>query len=552
MNTSDLPKHHRLISSARVILFACFALSLMLVATRSGVQAQSAAQPAGAEVTGDVTKPEPVATTTVDPGIALDDLEIMLEPLTRAEVETEAKGWFALLRAKVSEISVAELAVHRKNREIEQLAKEKAAAETLAEATKDVRSQQSDAEVTAEERAAAAERLAAAQEDLARTVETAQKEGARDQEQATTAANVANTKKAEATKIAAPTSGDSEVTGDVTEVTAAAVQQKAAETGEDKEGVSATQKEASAVNAVELLVEATPDAAKSGTAAAGGGSGPAESADQTSAKAEQLADKADEATGAKTEVKVALVDYSTQLTSERTALADRLKLVLDKWELKGGDPTEYRQYISSLSGFKIDVSDQTATLARAKAWLAADEGGLRWSRNLGIFLGYVMGSIVAAWITRKILRRAMSVTNVSSNLLRDFVVAMSGRAIVFFGVLLGLSALEFNLAPILAAVGAAGFVVAFALQGTLSNFASGLLIMVNKPFDVGDKVDIGSGIKGRVRAVTIFSTMVEADDGLTMIVPNNTVWSGVIVNHSTSTVSNSGATDAATSGEKVL
>ena len=269
-------------------------------------------------------------------------------------------------------------------------------------------------------------------------------------------------------------------------------------------------------------------------------------------KAEQLADKANEATGAKTEVKVALVDYSTQLTSERTALADRLKLVLDKWELKGGDPTEYRQYISSLSGFKIDVSDQTATWARAKAWLVADEGGLRWSRNLGIFLGYVLGSIVVAWITRKILRRAMSVTNVSSNLLRDFVVAMSGRAIVFFGVLLGLSALEFNLAPILAAVGAAGFVVAFALQGTLSNFASGLLIMVNKPFDVGDKVDIGSGIKGRVRAVTIFSTMVEADDGLTMIVPNNTVWSGVIVNHSTSTVSNSGATDSATSGEKAV
>ena len=207
MNTSDLAKYHRPISSARVILFACFALSLMLVATSSDVQAQSAAGPAGTEVTGDATKPAPVATTTVDPGIALDDLEIMLEPMTRAEVETEAKGWFALLRAKVSEISVAELAVHRKNREIEQLAKEKAAAETLAEATKDVKSQQSGTEATAEEKAAAAERLAAAQKDLAKTVDTAQKEAARDQEQAATAANVANAKKAEAAKVAAPTSG---------------------------------------------------------------------------------------------------------------------------------------------------------------------------------------------------------------------------------------------------------------------------------------------------------------------------------------------------------
>ena len=213
-------------------------------------------------------------------------------------------------------------------------------------------------------------------------------------------------------------------------------------------------------------------------------------------------------------------------------------MVLDKWELKGGDPAEYRQYVSSLSGFKIDVSDQTATWSRTKAWLFADEGGMRWSRHLGVFFGYVLGSVIVAWIVRRIVRRLMSVTNVSSNLLRDFVVAMSGRAIVFFGVLLGLSALEINLSPILAAVGTAGFLVAFALQGTLSSFASGLLIMVNKPFDVGGKVEIGSGIKGKVRAVTIFSTVIETDDGLTMIVPNKTVWSGILINHSTSTEGN--------------
>jgi len=311
---------------------------------------------------------------------------------------------------------------------------------------------------------------------------------------------------------------------------AASVAQKAAEPGSDPEAATSMAKDASAADAVKLL------------AASGESSAAATSADQTSSKVEQLSAKASEATGAKTDVKVALVDLSTKLTSERTALADRLKLVLDKWELKGGDPVECRQYILSLSGFKIDVSDQTATWARTKAWLVADEGGLRWSRNLGIFFGYVLGALIVAWIVRRILRRVMSVTNVSSNLLRDFVVSMSGRAIVFFGVLLGLSALEFNLSPILAAVGAAGFVVAFALQGTLSNFASGLLIMVNKPFDVGDVVEIGSGIKGKVKSVTIFSTVIEKDDGLTMIVPDNTVWSGVITNHSTSATSNPSAT----------
>ena len=93
-----------------------------------------------------------------------------------------------------------------------------------------------------------------------------------------------------------------------------------------------------------------------------------------------------------------------------------------------------------------------------------------------------------------------------------------------------------NLAPLLAVIGAAGFVVAFALQGTLSNFASGLLIMFNKPFDVGDEVEVGGGIKGRVTRVSIFSTYIETDDGFMKIVPNDNIWKAVIVNQTTGVV----------------
>jgi hypothetical protein len=64
-------------------------------------------------------------TTTKDPQIALDDLELLLEPMTTEETETEAKGWYSLLRAKEREITVAELDVRRKNREIAQLEKQK-------------------------------------------------------------------------------------------------------------------------------------------------------------------------------------------------------------------------------------------------------------------------------------------------------------------------------------------------------------------------------------------------------------------------------------------
>ena len=278
--------------------------------------------------------------------------------------------------------------------------------------------------------------------------------------------------------------------------------------------VAATEKEAAAADQIKTLAESTPAAAGSAVAATATAPGAATAAvADTSKKAEKLAEKADEATAAKTDVKVQLVDYSTQLMGERTALTDRLKLVLDKLEAKGGDGKPYRLYIASIGGIKIDVTDRTATLARISGWLSSEEGGLRLARDVGTFLAYIIGSIVVARIVRMILRRVMSGDHVTSHLLRDFIISSSGRVIVAIGFLLALSALEVNLAPLLAVIGAAGFVVAFALQGTLSNFASGLLIMVFKPFDVGDEVEVGGGIKGKVTHVTIFSTYIRTDEG---------------------------------------
>src|ERR1700678_957149 len=327
------------------------------------------------------------------------------------------------------------------------------------------------------------------------------------------------------------------------------LQQKAAESAAKKsEGtgdtakvekvVAATEKEAAAADQIKTLAESTPAAA-----AAAPGAATAAVAD-TSKKAEKLAEKADEATTAKTDVKVQLVDYSTQLMGERTGLTDRLKLVLDKLEAKGGDGKPYRMYIASIGGIKIDVTDRTATLARVSGWLSSEEGGLRLVREVGTFLAYIIGSILVARIVRIILRRVMSGDHVTSHLLRDFIISSSGRVIIAIGFLLALSALEVNLAPLLAVIGAAGFVVAFALQGTLSNFASGLLIMVFKPFDVGDEVEVGGGIKGKVTHVTVFSTYIRTDDGLVKIVPNDNIWKSVIVNETTGVVKSPPAGDA--------
>jgi small conductance mechanosensitive channel len=509
-----------------------FVLSVGLV---SSAPAEDAAPPA-ADAAPKAAAKEAEPVTTKDPQIALDDLELLLEPMTADEIATEAKGWFALVQAKEREISVAELDVRRKNREIAQLDKQKTAAADLAKATEEVKAATND-----KDKEAAAKHLADAQKNLSSTVATAKKETVKEEKKAE-ATTTAMAKQADAappppaatdagTAAAGakvmPAGDDKEVLQKAAE-TAAKKSEATGDTAKVEKVVSATEKEAAATDQIKSLAEATPAAAGTGTGAAAAG--------DASKKAEKMAEKADEASAAKADVKVQLVDYSTQLMSERTALVDRLKLVLDKWEAKGGDPKAYRLYIASIGGIKIDVSDRAATMARITAWLTADEGGLRLARDLATFVGYIIGSVIVAWIVRTILRRVMSGGRVTSHLLRDFIIASSGRAIVLIGVLLGLSALEVNLAPLLAVIGAAGFVVAFALQGTLSNFASGLLIMVNKPFDVGDEVEVGGGIKGRVTRVSIFSTYIETDDGLMKIVPNDNIWKSVIVNQTTGVV----------------
>ena len=157
-----------------------FALS---IGPPSASRAEDAAAPAAADAKAAAKDAEP--TTTKDPQIALDDLELLLEPMTTEETETEAKGWYSLLRAKEREITVAELDVRRKNREIAQLEKQKTAAADLAKATEEVKAATSD-----KDKEAAAQHLAEAQKNLAQTVKTASKETAKEEKkaEATTAA----------------------------------------------------------------------------------------------------------------------------------------------------------------------------------------------------------------------------------------------------------------------------------------------------------------------------------------------------------------------------
>jgi small conductance mechanosensitive channel len=104
------------------------------------------------------------------------------------------------------------------------------------------------------------------------------------------------------------------------------------------------------------------------------------------------------------------------------------------------------------------------------------------------------------------------------------------RSVLLVGGLLALASIGVNLGPILAVVGGASFVLAFALQSNLGNFASGLMLLINKPFDVGDEVKV-AGYWSFVDSISLASTKLKDFNGNIVTVLNNTVWGGDIINY---------------------
>jgi small conductance mechanosensitive channel len=254
--------------------------------------------------------------------------------------------------------------------------------------------------------------------------------------------------------------------------------------------------------------------------------------DQPKEEIDKTKEKIDAAVEERHRDRANLLDYLTELRDQQTALIDRTNAVIAAYETKGGPVEEvevYRQYVTAVSGIAVDVSDMEATLKTVGGWLLADEGGLRWLKNIALFITIVLVFMFLGRLLAKAVKRVMAKSRQTSQLLGDFLVVSVRRLVLAVGVLIGLAALEINVGPLLAVIGAAGFVIAFALQDSLGNFASGILIMVFKPFDIGDLVEVG-GVLGKVHSMNLLSVLIHTPDNKAVIIPNNNVWSDSITN----------------------
>lgn len=220
---------------------------------------------------------------------------------------------------------------------------------------------------------------------------------------------------------------------------------------------------------------------------------------------------------------------AAELEIERNALADRVDVVLTEWTRKGGDPGDIRDYVVAVSGADLDPADIDAWWTRFELWLMSGDGGIAVVLNLVKFVFVVVLAWMLARLIGGITRRALQRVRGASALLKEFLAGLVRKAVLTVGVVFALGFLGVNIAPFIAAIGAAGLVVGLALQGTLSNFASGIMILLYRPFDVGHIIN-AAGVEGKVQAMTLVSTTILTFDNQRIIVPNNSIWNDVITN----------------------
>ncbi|MDR3432976.1 MAG: small-conductance mechanosensitive channel MscS [Rouxiella aceris] len=142
-----------------------------------------------------------------------------------------------------------------------------------------------------------------------------------------------------------------------------------------------------------------------------------------------------------------------------------------------------------------------------------------------LIIGLLVARILSSAVSRVMRMRGIDLT------VSDFLSALVRYAIIAFTLIAVLGRIGVQTTSVIAVIGAAGLAVGLALQGSLSNFAAGVLLVIFRPFRAGEYVDLG-GVAGTVTQVQIFSTTLRTPDDKIIVVPNGKIIAGNIINTS--------------------
>ena len=158
------------------------------------------------------------------------------------------------------------------------------------------------------------------------------------------------------------------------------------------------------------------------------------------------------------------------------------------------------------------------------------ENGVDWAIQIGIAIAiFIIGKFIARMISN-LLEKAMRKSG-TDNMLVGFLGNITYGVLLVAVVLAAVDSLGVNVTSLMAILGAAGLAVGLALKDSLGNFAAGVMIIIFRPFNIGDFITAG-GAAGVVDEIGLFATMMHTGDNQRIIVPNSSILGGNITNTS--------------------
>jgi small conductance mechanosensitive channel len=161
-------------------------------------------------------------------------------------------------------------------------------------------------------------------------------------------------------------------------------------------------------------------------------------------------------------------------------------------------------------------------------------------RLTGLFIIYglnLAGALIVAaigwWVAgavQRSVRRALLASPRVEPTLANFLSSLARYTILVLVFLIILQLIGIQATSLIAVVGAASLAIGLALQGTLTNLAAGVMLLLFRPFRLGDTIEV-AGKKGVVRELNLFMTELAGDEGVQILLPNNQIWNAAIVNH---------------------
>lgn len=157
--------------------------------------------------------------------------------------------------------------------------------------------------------------------------------------------------------------------------------------------------------------------------------------------------------------------------------------------------------------------------------------GPQFLTNLIVFILILLAGKIIISVMSRTIKVVLSKNNKMTEILKRFILNIVSKALWVVVFMIALPKLGIDVGPLIAGVGVGGFVIGFAFQETLSNFAAGFMLLLNQPFRIGHYVDI-AGQAGSVEEMNIMSTTLLTPDNKKITIPNKSVWGNAIMNYS--------------------